>query len=325
MTVALTNSQYDAIMREYEDRQSRNRHLLEERRAYIFEHVRGYRKLSDSVAALSVAQGKKILSGDENAMEDLKAAVSRLTSQKQLLLTRAGYPSDYLDAIYSCPDCKDTGYINGQKCHCFKQAIIRLLYEQSGICDMLEKENFSVLSYDYYQGEDLERFRKTVSECKKFIETFDTDYHNLFFYGTVGTGKSFLSGCIARELIESGHSVIYFSAAGLFEILSKNIFDYKNKDGTVDSYENLNECDLLLIDDLGTEYTKNIAPSVLFTLLNERHLNKRSTIISTNLSLEDVRNRYSDRVFSRITSQYNICKFTGPDIRMLQKRLQNRK
>ncbi len=219
--MALTNSQYDAIMREYEDRQSRNRHLLEERKAYIFEHVEGYRELSDSVASLSVTQGKKLLSGDDSALKDLRDAISRLISKKQLLLAKAGYPSDYLSGIYSCPDCRDTGYINGQKCHCFKQAVIHLLYEQSGISDVLEKENFNTLSFEYYQGEDLERFQKTVSECRKFIETFDSDYHNLFFYGTVGTGKSFLSGCIAKELIENGHSVIYFSAAGLFEALSQ--------------------------------------------------------------------------------------------------------
>lgn len=323
--MALTNSQYDAIMREYEYRQSRNRHLLEERRTYIFEHVKGYRELSDSIASLSVIQGKKLLAGDNYALEDLKVSIDSLIQKKRQLLIQAGYSPDYLTAIYDCPDCRDTGYINGQKCHCFKQAIIHLLYEQSGISELLEKENFDVLSYDYYEGEHLKRFQKTVNECKKFIETFDSDYHNLFFYGTVGTGKSFLSGCIARELIENGHSVIYFSAAALFEILSKNIFDYKNNDNIRGSYENLGDCDLLIIDDLGTEYTRNIAPSVLFSLLNERHLNRRSTIISTNLSLEDIRNRYSDRVFSRITTQYNICKFTGPDIRLLQKRLQNRK
>lgn len=323
--MALTNSQYDAIMREYEDRQSRNRHLIEERKAYIFRHVPGYRELSDSIASLSVAQGKKLLSGDSRALEDLKTSVGRLTMEKKRLLTDAGYPSDYLSPIYECADCKDTGYVGGQKCRCLKQAIIRLLYEQSGIHDMLEKENFDTLSYDYYQGEHLERFRKTVGECKKFIVNFDSDYHNLFFYGTVGTGKSFLSGCIAKELIESGHSVIYFSAAGLFDILSKNIFDYKNKDDSLESGGNLSCCDLLIIDDLGTEYARNMAPTMLFSLLNERGLNQKSTIISTNLSLEDIRNRYSDRVFSRITSQYTICKFTGPDIRMLQKRLQNRK
>lgn len=323
--MALTNSQYDVIMRKYENRQTRNRHLMEERTAEVYTKVEGYRELSESIAAISVAQGKKLLIGDEHALEDLHTSIKNLSSMKEQLLTGAGYPADYLNPIYGCPDCKDTGYINGAKCHCFKQSVIDLLYEQSGIREMLEKENFSTLSYEYYEGEDLERFQNTVNKCKNFIKTFDSDYHNLFFYGTVGTGKSFLSGCIARELIESGHSVIYFSASGLFETLSRNMFDYKNKDDVLRFHEDLYGCDLLIIDDLGTEYTSNVAVSVFFSLLNQRHLCQKSTIISTNLSLEDLRNRYSDRVFSRITNQYTICKFTGSDIRMIKKRLQNRK
>ena len=323
--MALTNSQYETIMREYENRQTRNRHLLEERTAQIYRQVEGYREISESIAAISVSQGKKLLEGDEQALDDLKASIRSLSSMKEQLLTGQGYPADYLSPVYDCPSCRDTGYIDGAKCHCFKQAVIDLLYEQSGIRELLERENFHTLSYEYYQGEDLIRFEKAVDEGRKFVKSFDSDYHNLFFYGTVGTGKSFLSGCIARELIETGHSVIYFSAAGLFETMSRNMFDYKNKDDVLSFHEDLENCDLLIIDDLGTEYTKNVAPSMLFSLLNQRHLNKKSTIISTNLSLEDVRNRYSDRVFSRITNQYFICKFTGPDIRMLKKRLQNRK
>lgn len=323
--MALTNSQYDMIMRGYENRQTQNRHLLEERTQEIYTKVEGYRALSESIATLSVSQGKKLLEGDEHALEELRSSIHNLSSMKKQLLTGAGYPADYLDPVYTCPDCKDTGYTDGIKCHCFKQAEINLLYEQSGIRDMIEKENFNMLSYEYYEGESLERFQNTVNECRNFIKTFNSDYHNLFFYGTVGTGKSFLSGCIAKELLESGHSVIYFSAAGLFETLSRNMFDYKNKDEVLHFHEDLYGCDLLIIDDLGTEYTNNIAVSVFFSLLNERHLNRKSTIISTNLSLEDLRNRYSDRVFSRITNQYTICKFTGPDIRMIKKRLQNRK
>ncbi len=318
--MALSNSQHDTIMRDYDERQIRNRHLLEERTTYIYEHVEGYRELSESIAAISVAQGKKLLEGDENALSELKSTISKLSSMKEDLLISAGFSADYLNPIYDCPHCKDTGYIDGAKCHCFKQTIINLLYEQSGIREMLDKENFNILSYDYYQGEDLGRFQNSVSECRNFIKTFDSGYHNLFFYGTVGTGKSFLSGCIAKELIESGHSVIYFSAAGLFETLSRNMFDYKNKDDARSFNEDLYGCDLLIIDDLGTEFTSNVAASVFFSLLNERHLSQKATIISTNLSLEDVRNRYSDRVFSRITNQYTICKFTGPDIRMLKKR-----
>lgn len=323
--MALTNSQYDAIMREYEYRQTKNRRLLRERTEFIYKNVDGYRELAESIAAISVSQGRKLLEGDDYALEDLRASLRSLSSMKEQLLTGAGFPADYLAPVYDCPDCRDTGYIDGAKCHCFKQAVIDMLYEQSGIRDMLEKENFSTLSYDYYQGEDLERFLKTVNACRNFINSFDSDYQNLFFYGTVGTGKSFLSGCIAKELIESGHSVIYFSAAGLFETISRNMFDYKNKDDVLSFNGDLRDCDLLIIDDLGTEYHKAAAPSVLFSLLNQRHLNKKSTVISTNLSLEDLLNRYSDRVFSRITNQYSICKFTGPDIRTFKKRLQNRK
>ena len=323
--MALSNFQYDTIMRDYQDRQTKNRHMLDDRTQYVYRHVTGYRELTQSIASISVSQGKKLLDGDAGALDNLRSTLSRLSAQKTDLLLQAGLPADYLDPIYDCPDCRDTGYINGSRCHCFKQAVIDLLYDQSGIRELITKENFDTLSYEFFQGEDLERFQNTVTECKNFIKSFNSDYHNLFFYGTVGTGKSFLSGCIAKELIENGNSVVYFSAAGLFETLSRNRFDYKNSDEFRSLHEDLYSCELLIIDDLGTEYTNNMTASLLFSLLNDRHLGRRSTIISTNLSLEDIRNRYSDRIFSRITNHYTICKFTGPDIRMYKKRLQNRK
>lgn len=323
--MALTNSQYDTIIKSFEEKQNRNRRLLEERAAYVYSHVEGYKALDDSIASISVSQGRKLLEGDDNALVELKKTIGKLSSMKKQLLLSAGLPADYLDPAYDCPDCRDTGYQGNNKCHCFKQAIITMLYEQSGIQNVLESENFSSLSYDYYEGEDLTRFKNTVVTCKHFINNFNSDYHNLFFYGTVGTGKSFLSGCVAKELIENGHSVIYFSAAGLFDTLSKIKFDYKNQDGLHKEYEDLFQCDLLIVDDLGTEYTNNLINSELFSLINDRHIRQKATIISTNLSLEDFRNRYSDRVFSRITSNYEICKLTGPDIRMYKKRQQNRK
>lgn len=323
--MSLTNAQYDQILHQYEMKQLHNRREAERKLAYVYDHIPGYRDLDDSVAALSVAQGKKLLSGDEDAMEDLRDILAELSGRKAQLLEDAGLPADYLEPVYECPDCKDTGYIDGQKCHCFKQAMITLLYEQSNIQEMLRTENFHSLSYEYYEGEDLSRFKNAVKTCQNFIKNFNSDYHNLFFYGTVGTGKSFLSGCVAKELIESGHSVIYFSATGLFDLLSKNSFDYKNRDELRDAYADLYQCDLLIIDDLGTELTNQFVTSQLFALLNERHMGKKATIISTNLSLEELRNRYSDRIFSRITSNYEICKLSGQDIRMYKKRLMNRK
>lgn len=323
--MSLTNTQYDIILRDYENRQLNNRHELERRTAYVYEHIPEYRALDDKIASVSVFQGKKYLDGDEYAMDELKNILAEIAGQKRTLLENAGLPADYLQPLYTCPDCQDTGYIGSKKCHCFRQAMITLLYEQSNIREMLQSENFQTLSYEYYENEHLLHFKNAVITCHNFIKNFNSDYHNLFFYGTVGTGKSFLSNCVAKELIESGHSVIYFSASALFELLSKYSFDYKNREDQKSRYTDLYQCDLLIIDDLGTELTNQFVTSQLFSLLNERHMGKKATIISTNLSLEELRNRYSDRIFSRITSHYEICKLTGPDIRMYKKRLLNRK
>ncbi len=317
--MALSNSQYQKIRRDYEKRQLQNRHLLEQRIEEVYVAIPAYKDLEDSISSVSVSQGKKLLDGDGNALSELKHLIHELSEQKKALLVQAGFPDDYLEPIYHCNDCQDTGYSNGQKCHCFKQAMISMLYEQSNIQEMLKKENFSSLSEHFYQGEDLIHFRRAVANCRKFIENFNSSYQNLFFYGTVGTGKSFLSGCVAKDLIEKGQAIIYFSASQLFESLSVNPYDFKNKEDLYNLYEDIYNCDLLIIDDLGTETTRANVSSLFFSCLNERHLREKSTLISTNLSLEELRSRYSDRIFSRITSNYELCKLSGPDIRMYKK------
>lgn len=312
----LTNSQFESIRRTYESRQTRNRYLTEERLHKVYEEVAGYRELDSSVSSISVAYGKRMLSGDDNALSQMKEELHALTAKKSQLLKEAGFPADYLAPVYDCPDCRDTGYIEGQKCHCFRQQMIALLYQQSNIYEVLQKENFSTLSYEYYEGEDLAAFERAVAISHSFTETFHSDYRNILFYGKVGCGKSFLSNCIAKELIEKGNSVIYFSSIGLFEFLSRYTFDYKNKESLYNAFEDLYNCDLVIIDDLGTELSNNFVTSQLFSCLNERHIRKKSTLISTNLSLQELRERYSDRIFSRITSNYEVCKLSGPDIRM---------
>lgn len=323
--MALTNTQYDRIFRQYEKRQRQNRLETERRRDYVYEHFPKYRELEDETASLCVAQGKKLLFGDEAALDKLRENLALLKKQKEQLLSDAGLSANYLEPVFTCPDCRDTGYIDREKCHCLKQAEISLLYEQSGLQEMLANNNFSRLSYEYHVGEDLSRFEKAVQNCKNFVKNFDSDYHNLFFYGTVGTGKSFLSGCVAKELMDQGHSVIYFGATGLFDLLSSTSFDTKSREERQNTYADLYQCDLLIIDDLGTELTNQFTASQLFSLLNERNIGRKATIISTNLSLRELQDRYSDRIFSRITSNFEVCKLTGADIRMYQKRQQNRK
>ena len=324
--MALTNQQFESIMREYELSQNRNRRLLEERENEIYRNIPEYEKLVASTGSLAKACAKKLLDGDEQALVVLRKQLAELSLEKKQLLKQHGYSEDYLEPIYVCSCCRDTGYTVAanslrRKCRCLRQKEISLLYEQSNIQKIIEKENFSTLSFEYYEGEDRKRFQEAVRISLDFVQNFEQDYHNLFFYGTVGTGKSFLSGCIARELLQTGHSVIYFSSSGLFDTLARYSFDAKLKETLYNFYKDLYNCDLVIIDDLGTEVTNSFVTSQLFACLNERSLRRKATIISTNLSLEELRDRYSDRVFSRITSNFTICKLSGPDIRIYKKRM----
>lgn len=337
--MALTKQQYDSIMKEYELVQTRNRHLLKARENEIYTAIPEYQKLVESTGSLSVSFVRRLLENDSTTVpnQSIRGSLHDISGRKKALLKQHGYPEDYLEPIYDCPDCRDTGYMpavvmdhtddftasTGRKCHCLRQKEISLLYEQSNIQEIIEKENFSTLSFEYYEGEDRKRFQEAVRISLDFVQNFEQDYHNLFFYGTVGTGKSFLSGCIARELLQNGKSVIYFSSCGLFDTLARYSFDARSKEALYNFYQDLYNCDLVIIDDLGTEVTNSFVTSQLFGCLNERSLRRKATIISTNLSLEELRDRYSDRIFSRITSNFTICKLSGPDIRIYKKRMRN--
>jgi DNA replication protein DnaC len=319
--MSLTNSQYDQIMRAYEEKQRLSRRKLEENTAIVYSQIPEYEDLDRQSASISISQGRKLLNGDTGALDELKRKLRELAKKKSALLSQNGFSPDFLSPVYECARCRDTGYIGNQKCTCFKAAEIELIYEQSHIKNMLKTENFSSLSYDYYKGEDLEKFKGAVQICQNFIKCFHKDYRNLYFYGTVGTGKSFLSCCVAKELMDQGSLVIYFSASQLFDALSKSTFDKDSKEAVSGISDDICDCDLLIIDDLGTELTNAFVSSQLFSCLNNRHLRKKPTIINTNLSLGELRERYSDRIFSRITSNYEICKLTGRDIRMQKKTL----
>ena len=328
--MALSNSQYDAILRTYEQKQRNNRDLLDKRRQTVYNQIPELENLHNSLSLLGVKQARKLLNGDEHALQELKEERKKLTDRKAMLLTSAGYPADYLEPIYDCADCRDTGYIGNQKCHCFQKAIIDLLYTQSNLKNVLAKENFGTFSFAYYSENhvdsvtgrsSLETMQNAHRTALEFVDTFSDEFRNLFLYGDTGVGKTFLSNCIAKELIDRAFSVIYFTAYDFFDTLAKSKFE---KDDTAEMIsEHIFDCDLLIIDDLGTELPNSFTVSQLFLCLNERLLRRKSTVISTNLSLESIVDIYSERTFSRITSNYTMLKLTGDDIRIKMK-LMNR-
>ena len=326
--MSLTNSQYDEIMRGYEARQLVNKHKQSERLEKVYVLEPRIKKIDDSISTYSVACAKKLIDGDNTALAKLRQDIASFKEEKEQLLLSHGYPADYLSPIYTCPDCKDTGYIDGEKCHCLKQAIIDTIYTQSNVKNILERENFSVFSYDYYSDTQkdpktgltsLETAKRAVAECERFIADFGTTSQNLLFYGNTGVGKTFFTNCIAKELLEKSYSVIYFTAFQLFDILSKGVFE-KDADA-IAAHQNIFDCDLLIIDDLGTELSNAFTVSQLFLCVNERILREKSTIISTNLNLVEVRDLYSERTFSRISNNYNIIKLFGDDIRIQKRKL----
>jgi DNA replication protein DnaC len=325
--MGLTNIQYNTIMRDYQRQQSLDQQELSGRIAEIYDRFPEFSQIDREIAAASTACARRILSDEAASVDALRTQLGALSARKTELLTQAGYPANYLSPRYRCPDCQDTGYIGTEKCHCFCQAAIDLLYTQSNMKEILKIENFSSFSLDYYSAQIMdpvtglsarqtaERAQKT---CQSFVQNFDTQFENLFLYGDTGLGKTFLSHCIAKELLESTHSVIYFSSFRLFELFADSAFG--RSDSTQDEMEeHIFDCDLLIIDDLGTELVNSFVSSELFHVLNERILRRKSTLISTNLALATFADTYSERIFSRISSDYTMLKLIGDDIRLQKK------
>lgn len=326
--MALSNSQYDVIMRAYGRRQIENHHQLEERRREIYEKIPAVKEMEAEIAGRSVACARKLLEGNSSVIHKLREDLKDLREQKALLIKAAGYPGDYLELWHHCTDCKDTGLVDGKKCHCFLMAQMKLLYDQSNLEDVLSRENFTFLSYKYYDDRETipqvgatnaAYMRLVVKQCKDFVKDFEEKHENLLFTGSTGVGKTFLTNCIAKELMDTYHSVIYMTAGDLFEVFSRNKFDYENGEEMRDMYRFILDCDLLIIDDLGTELNNSFTSSQLFYCINERMSMSRSTIISTNLTPARLRDSYTDRVASRIMSGYRIIPLYGEDIRLLKK------
>lgn len=325
--MALKNDQYNRILREYDERRFQNRYELDKRREEVYRIIPKIKELEEQLISISAESGRQALFGNTEALNKLKENTAKIIEMQKQLLVEHGYPEDYLSMRYKCSKCKDTGFIGNEKCTCFKQAIADIIYEISNLKSVLERENFSTFSFKYYSDDyidetiglsPLSNMQKIVANCKSFIRHFDTKHDNLLFIGNTGVGKTFLANCIAKELLDRGYTVIYLTAFRLFDILEKYKFrkDTENVLTASEQFEYILDCDLLIIDDLGTELNNSFTTSQLYLIINERLLRQKSTLISTNLSLDNLITNYSERIYSRIVSNYMIRRIVGEDIRL---------
>ncbi len=325
--MGLTKDQMASVTSYYEQKRMDNRMELDRRKDEVYKKAPLIKEYNDTIASLAADAAKKSLMGDKNASKDLKSNMDIISQKYGAALLSAGYPINYLDDIYDCQICHDTGFVNGKPCKCLKNKLTDILNSASKLTGVITSQNFNTFDFDFYSDSvidpatgksALENIQTVVNYCRHFIDTFSSSFQNILFYGSAGTGKTFLANCVANELISRSFSVIYLSAVKLTDLLSDFSF---RKDNANRSYngifmDDLLKCDLLVIDDLGAEMRNSYTDSALFDCLDYRLTHQKSTLISTNLLLEEIKNSYSERVFSRIFGEYTCFKFFGEDIRL---------
>lgn len=326
--MGLSKKHYREIMFQYDKTRMRNQQLLDARFNALSEELPTLKEIHDKIIDISMEQAKSDLLHPELS-EDNDAKYQKLRldliEKKLNLLEENGYPRDYLSPIYQCKDCKDTGYIGRMPCHCFTRQETQILYENSNLMQILDKENFDTFDSSYYRDDVIDEnlqisprqnIIRVKDMCVDFVNHFDDVYDNLIFYGNTGVGKTFLTHCIAKELLDSSHQVLYLTSKQLFDILEKNRFRRDNEAYVNEQIAYISSSDLLIIDDLGTEVSNSFTTSELFHFVEERHAQEKSTIFSTNLSFGELRDRYSERLFSRFTGYYHFFMIVGDDIRI---------
>ena len=332
----MSNDALNSLLREYEQKKLDAELDLEKRKQTLYKLIPRLEEIDSELSKLGISTAKNILNNvsEPNSVDNLKLKIANLKKEKEAILIQNGYSLDYLKPFYKCNICKDTGFVldNNYKttmCNCLKQKLLNISLNQSNISN-IDKENFSTFNELIFSDEvDLAKYRFNTSPRRnilniknksiEFINNFDNPkYKNLLFAGSTGCGKSFMSNCIAAELLKKGKTVIYQTAPVLLE----SVIDFKmnrQKNPQNNFYQSILDCDLLIIDDLGTESLNSMKLSELFTILNTRILNLNNkvtkTIISTNLNINDIFRNYEERIGSRIAGYYDIYYFFGEDLR----------
>ena len=257
------------------------------------------------------------MSGNTKRLEEIKTECDKLTAKKAEKLASAGIKKPE----YYCAKCQDSGYFEGSLCDCVKNAAKKIVFEDLSRSLPLGDCSFDNFDLNYYSNDadasgSVPRKRATAifNLCKQFVENFPRS-RSLLFMGGVGLGKTHLSLSIVKEVLNKGYGVVYGSAQNLFNAAEKEHFSYSGETTALDSLLN---CDLLVIDDLGTEFYSSFAASLFYNVINSRILSGKPTVINTNLTLDELEKKYTPRILSRFIGEYEMKKFIGSDIRQIK-------
>lgn len=328
--MAFQQSNYRRIREEYETKYLRAREDADRRRREVEIQLpviaEIHRRLS-SVGLEIMRLSLEIIDENEReaAMAELRRKSEGLLVEKARILVEAGYPSDYADLHYECDKCSDTGFLdNGAMCSCMREKLVVAGYESSGLGALLSQQSFDNYSLDYFKTD--EKTYRTMSTVlrtlRDYAESFSVEYAdlmtaggNLLLVGGTGLGKTHLSTAVARAVIDRGFDVLYTGSVGLVAAFENARFGSSIGMADTDDIDRFYSCDLLIIDDLGTEVSNQFTTSSIYNVINTRLNLRRPTIISTNLMQDELRRRYWDRITSRLFGEYQILLFLGKDVR----------
>ena len=315
------------IRAEYETKAMKAEEAADERREELYRVIPGLRDLDRTLSGFGLRLMKQAMEGGDTqaGVASLQAENERIQAARRDLLARYGYPADYCSPRYECPKCRDSGYIGIRMCTCMRKKLTEAGMTSSGLGSLMKTQSFENFSLDYYKN-DPAAFARMQDNLQK-IRVYATNFggpewgkiaHNMLFFGGTGLGKTHLSTSIARVVIEHGYDVFYNSAVGMLADFETQRFGNSAVLGDADNTSRYTTCDLLILDDLGTELVNQFTLSVLYTVINTRMNLAKATIISTNLTAAELRKTYSDRITSRLFGEFNPIPFVGTDVRKLK-------
>lgn len=301
----------------------------EKREAQAYKQIPELKDIDVSLARLMADTASKALSGGymKSALDSVRSECEAFSKRRAELLKKSGFPEDYTDMKYDCSRCHDSGYILGSPCKCLEDAYkSESVRELSYMLD-IRGQCFERFELDYYDNSSLRSgdsprciMSATHDFCKKYASDFKDNSPNLLFRGSTGLGKTFLSACIAKVVSEKGFSVVYDTAVSVFDSFETQKFDRgENSIEASSKVRRYLNCGLLILDDLGTEMTTSFTQSALYSLINSRLISGLKTVISTNLTAEETRRRYSAQIVSRLEGEYICLDFVGRDIRAIKR------
>ncbi len=317
--MAFDSALYEEVLKDYDAKRMMLKREREQRLTQVYAMDARLEEIDEQIQRVGAQSMMLILenAGEAKSItESMKSQIAKLSQERENRLVELGFAKDYTDLHFDCKMCDDTGYNDGKICECVRNAVLRMARKRADIAPILTKQDFAHFDLSLFTGDERELMQENLTLAKEYVDEFCTCGGNLLFCGDTGSGKTYLSSCIANALLEKNVNVVYKSAVRLFADYMDYVFNRAGAISVKNEFDRVMQAQLLIIDDLGTEAINQHTISYLFQLINERGMRKRPTIINTNLTLDEIGVMYSNRISSRLLEQYVIVDFGKEDIRL---------